>query len=61
MNEEKNQKPEGHEEDFSDFAKHPRSQPEKKGGGSAFLRGCGIAVGVVALVFFFIVGTCFLR
>jgi len=29
-------------------------------GGSPFMRGCGIAVGVVALVFFFILGTCFL-
>jgi hypothetical protein len=61
MNEEKDQKPEGHEQDYSDFAKHQRPRSEDKGGGGGtFMRGCGILVGVVALAFFFILGTCFL-
>ena len=65
MNEEKDQKPEGHEQDFSEFAKRQRPQSDDKGGessggGSTFMRGCGILVGVVALAFFFILGTCFL-
>ena len=34
-------------------------KPERSRGG-AFMRGCGIVVGVVALIFFFIVGTCFI-
>lgn len=69
MNEEKDQKPEGHEQDFSEFSNHRRPQSDDKGGqrgqgggggGGTFMRGCGILVGVVALVFFFILGTCFL-
>ena len=66
MDEEKDQKPEGHEQDFSEFAKHSRPQPadtggnDESGGGSAFMRGCGILVGVVLLAFFFVLGTCFL-
>ena len=66
MNEEKDPKPEGHEQDFSDFAKHSRPKAGEMGGSGSgdsdgsFLRGCGIAVGVVALTFFFILGTCFL-
>ena len=63
MNEEKDQKPEGHEQDFSEFAKHSRPPPAHTGAGdsgNSFLRGCGIAVGVVALVFFFVVGACFI-
>jgi hypothetical protein len=60
MNEEKNQKPQGSEHDFSESAKHSRPQTDKSGGGSAFLRGCGILVGVVALAFFLVLGTCFL-
>ena len=63
MNEEKDQKPEGHEQDFSEFAKRQPPQSDDKGGrgsGGWFLRGCGILVGVVLLAFFFILGTCFL-
>jgi len=66
MNEEKDQKPEGIEHDFSEFAKNQRPQTDDKvdkggeGSGGSFLRGCGIALGVVALVFFFIVGACFM-
>ena len=67
MNEEKEKKPEGHEQDFSESAKHSRPPSGYSGGSSRgrsaglFMRGCAIAFGVVALVFFFIVGTCFLR
>ena len=70
MNEEKDPKSEGHEQDFSEFAKHSRPQSGDMGGrsgggrGSSFLRGCylafGIVVGVVAVVFFLIVGVCFI-
>ena len=65
MNEEEDQKPEGHEQDFSGIAKHQRPRSDDKGGegsggGGTFMRGCGILVGVVALAFFFILGTCFL-
>jgi len=66
MNEEKDEKPKGHEQDFSEFAKHSRPPPgpgdlDGSGSGSWFLRGCGIAVGIVALIFFFIVGVCFIK
>jgi hypothetical protein len=65
MNEEKDQKPEGSEQDFSEFAKHSRPQPgpgdlDGRGSGDWFFRGCGIVVGVAALIFFLILGTCFL-
>ena len=66
MNEEKDQKPKGHEQDFSDFAKHPRPELRKEGRDRAgsFRRGCGMAVaiasGVVALAFFLIAGVCFI-
>ena len=62
MNEEKDQKPKGHEQDFSEFARHSRPPPRKTGGdiGRALLRGFGIAVGIVAVIFFFIVGACFM-
>ena len=62
MSEEKDPKPDGKEHDFSEFAKQslPKREESGGGGGSAFLRGCGIAFGIVALIFFFIVGTCFL-
>jgi len=66
MNEEKDQKPQGHEQDFSEFAKQSRPQPgdlgesDKSGSGGTFMRGCGILVGVVLLAFFFVLGTCFL-
>jgi hypothetical protein len=59
MNEEKDQKPEGTGQDLSALSRS-RSQPPPEDQGSAFLRGCGIAVGIVAMVFFFIVGACFL-
>jgi hypothetical protein len=59
MNEEKDQKPEGSEQDFSDFA-GSRPPPPPEGRGGSFLRGCGIAVGVVALIFLFVVGACFI-
>lgn len=63
---EEEQKPEGNEKDYSELAKHSRPQSEETGSGRggvgrAIMRGCGIAVGIVALIFFFIVGTCFLR
>jgi hypothetical protein len=37
-----------------------QEEGKSKGVGGAILRGCGIALGVVALVFFFIVGACFI-
>jgi len=69
MNEEKDPKPEGHEQDFSAFAKHtpPKSgdaggdgSSDGWGGAGPFMRGCGIVVGIVALIFFLIVGACFI-
>ena len=64
MNEEKDPKPDGHEQDLSEFAKHVPPKLEGSDGPSAsrvILRGCGIVAGVVLLTFFFIVGTCFIR
>jgi hypothetical protein len=64
MNEEKDQQPQGSEKDFSELAKHSAPKPTDQGGADsvgAFLRGCGMAIGIVALVFFFIVGACFMR
>ena len=70
MNEEKDPKREGHEQDFSEFAKHAGQRPEDEGHhrssssvsfGAMFLRGCAIVAGVVVLLFFLILGTCFLR
>jgi hypothetical protein len=68
MNEEKDPKPEGREQDFTEFARHTQPKPGDPGGGDSdgwgrkgsFARGCAIAFGVVALIFFLIVGTCFL-
>jgi len=31
-----------------------------KGTGSSMLRGCGVALGIAALIFLFIVGACFM-
>jgi hypothetical protein len=58
MNEEKNpEKPPIEVEEFKEFS---RQRPEDPPGeGSGFLRGCGIAVGIAALVFLFVVGACF--
>ena len=39
-------------------ARYPPPDPEDKG--SSFLRGCGIALGVAALIFLFVVGACFM-
>ena len=61
MNEEKDQKPEGSEQDFSEFAKSRSQLPPPADTGGSFLRGCGIAVGIVALIFFFVVGACFIK
>lgn len=61
--EEKDQKPEGREQDFSEFANQQRPQPDNKrseGGGDWILRGCGIVLGVVVLVFFLVLGVCFI-
>jgi hypothetical protein len=61
MNEEgKDQKPEGSEHDLSEFATSRSQAPPAEGGGGSFMRGCLIALGVVALIFFLILGTCFL-
>ena len=60
MSEGKDQKPEGSEQDLSEFSRS-RSQPPPEEKGGAFLRGCGIVVGIVALIFFFVVGACFIN
>jgi hypothetical protein len=39
-------------------ARYPPPDPE--GRGSRILRGCGIALGIAALVFLFAVGACFI-
>jgi hypothetical protein len=33
---------------------------DEPGKGSAFLRGCGVAVGIALLVLFFVFGSCFI-
>ena len=55
MNEEKDEKPPVEVQEFSP------TPAEKGDGGSSFWRGCFIALGVVALIFFLIVGTCFIQ
>jgi len=46
-------------EEFQEFArKRPPDPPEE---GSNWLRGCGIALGIAALVFLFVVGACFMK
>ncbi len=52
--------------DFSDYARNRPGEPpperlhaDTAGSGSRFLRGCGIAVGIAAFVFLFVVGACF--
>jgi len=72
VTEEKDPKSEGHEQDFSALAKHSGPRPETEGPhrttgnmrwssfGRMLLRGCGIVVGVVVMLFFLIVGVCFL-
>jgi len=37
-----------------------KDQKPPDSGWSSFMRGCGIVAGVFALIFFFIVGTCFI-
>jgi hypothetical protein len=39
-------------------ARYPPPDPPDSGG--SFLRGCGIAVGIAALLFLFVVGACFM-
>ena len=53
--------------DLSDYARdRAGARPpdpvhhDTSGSGSSFLRGCGIAVGIAALVFLFVVGACFM-
>ena len=60
MNEQDDQKPENGEQELSEFAK-ARAQEKQEYDGSPILRGCGIAFGVVALIFLFIVGACFIQ
>lgn len=52
--------------DFGDYARdragaRPPERPHhnSSNSGSSFLRGCGIAVGIAALLFLFVVGACF--
>ena len=45
-------------EEFKGLASQP--PPDAPKSESSGLRGCGIAVGIAALVFLFVVGTCFL-
>ena len=64
MSEQEDPKEKGSEQDFSEFAKRSRSQPPAEdggGSGGSFMRGCGIALGVVVLIFFFIFGACFIN
>jgi hypothetical protein len=51
--------------DFSEYARNrPPGSPEENEGepkrGNRVLRGCAIALGIAALIFFFIVGACFI-
>ena len=57
MNEKKDERPPIEVEEFQ-----PKTGESGGGEGSgSFIRGCGIAVGVVALIFFFVVGVCFIK
>jgi hypothetical protein len=73
MNEQEEKKPDAREQDLSEYGKwrpsQPGERPPQHGTGHSpdpddrfgrFMRGCAIAVGIVALVFFFIVGACFI-
>ena len=58
MNEEK--KPDDKRIVVEELDEYARTQPEPPGTGSRWLRGCGIALGIAALVFLFVVGACFI-
>ena len=58
MNDEK--KPEKPPLEVEEFKEFSRQRPEEPPGeGSGLMRGCGIALGIAALIFLFVVGTCF--
>ena len=58
MNEGKNDDRKIEVEEYK-VARYPPPDPEEKGG-HRVLRGCGIALGIAALVFLFAVGACFM-
>ena len=57
MNEEKKDYDKKIEVEEFEVARYP--PPDPKDRGSRILRGCGIALGIAALVFLFAVGACF--
>ena len=60
MNEENKEKDKKIEvEEFQEFAR--KRPPDAPGERSNWLRGCGIALGIAALVFLFAVGACFMN
>jgi len=59
MSEEKKpDKPPIEVEEFKEFSRQRPEDP--RGEGSSVLRGCGVALGIAALIFLFIVGACFM-
>jgi hypothetical protein len=56
--ERKPDKPPVEVEEFKEFSRQRTEDPP--GGGSSVLRGCGIALGIAALLFLFVVGACFM-
>ena len=46
-------------EEFKEFASRRPPDPPHDGGSG--LRGCGIALGIAALLFLFVVGACFMN
>jgi hypothetical protein len=61
VNESPEDEQKGKERDFSEFARPGSPPPESPpGSGGAWLRGCGIALGIAFLVLVFVVGACFM-
>jgi hypothetical protein len=66
VSEQKDKDDKGKESDFSEVARSRGPEPEAPHkisdgwGGSPFLRGCGIALGITFLLFAFVVGACFM-
>jgi hypothetical protein len=55
---ESREKDRGEDQAFKEFA--GARPPDRPGGGSRFLRGCGIAIGIALLILAFVVGACFI-
>lgn len=54
------EKEKSEKETMREFARARASLEDKPRGSGAFLRGCGIALGIAFLLFAFVVGACFM-